>query len=270
MTALLEHEGFIRMASFIGVFTLMAILELQLPRKKKTVSKRKRWLTNIGLIITDSVMIRILLPTAAVGVASYAEHNNWGILSLSSAPAWFEIILAIILLDALIYAQHVASHKIPFLWRFHKVHHVDRDLDVTSGFRFHPVEILLSMLFKFICIITLGVPAIAVMLFEVLLNASAMFNHSNVRIPSPLDITLRKVVVTPDMHRVHHSVIQTETDSNYGFFLSIWDKLFKTYRAQPKLGHDNMLLGLTEHQTEQPSSLLWCLLLPFHKKNRKQ
>jgi len=269
MITLLQNENAIRIGVFLSVFFVMALLECLIPRKKQNVSKKKRWFTNVSLVVIDAIALRLTIPIAALAVAGIAVEYDWGVLSFVSLPMWLEVILAIVLLDFLIYAQHVASHKIPLLWRFHKVHHVDRDLDVTSGFRFHPIEIVFSMLFKFLCIIALGAPVIAIFLFEVILNASAMFNHSNIKLPLIIDSQLRKFIVTPDMHRVHHSVIQHETDTNYGFFLSFWDTLFHTYHAQPKLGHDNMLIGLEEHQTNQPSSLFWCLCLPFIK-NKSQ
>ena len=263
MTSLLQHENSIRLGTFVCVFVVMAIIEHLAPRRKLHVNKQKRWFTNFGLVIVDTITLRLIMPFAAIAVASISVEKGWGIFAFTPLPVWLEIIFAIILLDLLIYAQHVASHKIPLLWRVHKVHHVDRDLDVTSGFRFHPIEIILSMLFKFLCIIALGAPVIAIFLFEVILNASAMFNHSNIKLAISVDSKLRNVIMTPDAHRVHHSAIQQETDTNYGFFLSCWDKLFNTYHAQPKLGHDKMTIGLGEHQTEQPSSLLWCLALPF-------
>ncbi|MDY7098154.1 MAG: sterol desaturase family protein, partial [Pseudomonadota bacterium] len=191
--------------------------------------------------------------------------RGWGLLNLVALPFWVEVLIAIVLLDFAVWAQHVASHKIPILWRFHKVHHADRDIDVTTGARFHPVEILLSMLYKLACVIVLGPAAVAVFLFEVILNASAMFNHSNVRLPARFDALLRSLIVTPDMHRVHHSAIQRETDSNYGFFLSLWDKVFGVHIAQPELGHDRMVIGLDEYQDDAPSSLRWSLAEPFRK-----
>lgn len=266
MAFLLQHEGIIRIGVFLFVFTVMAFLELLRPRKKTKTSKSHRWFTNLSLVIIDSVALKLFMPVLAVGAANYAAEQGWGLFSVTGFPLWLEIILAILLLDMLIYIQHVASHKIPLLWRLHKVHHVDRDLDVTSGLRFHPIEIILSMCFKLLCVIGLGAPVIAVLLFEILLNASAMFNHSNVRLSRKLDNILRNVIITPDSHRVHHSVIQQETDSNYGFFLSFWDRLFKTYRAQPHGGHDNMKLGLLEFQDQRPNSLIWSLKLPFLRK----
>lgn len=256
-------EGAIRLTVFASVFALMAFAEAMFPRKDRTQKRSSRWVTNWALVILDTVALRIFVPVLAVGTAVYAEAKGWGLFSFTDLPTWLEIALAILLLDMAVYAQHVASHKIPILWRFHKVHHVDRDIDVTTGARFHPIEILLSMAYKLACVLLIGPAAIAVFLFEVILNASAMFNHSNVKLPLGFDRVLRTLIVTPDMHRVHHSIIQRETDSNYGFFLSIWDRLFRTYIAQPELGHDDVVIGLEEHQSDQPSSLLWSLLLPF-------
>ena len=203
------------------------------------------------------------VPVLAVAMAEIAAARGWGLLNLVDLPLWLEFVIAVAVLDMLIYAQHVATHKTPILWRLHQVHHADRDIDVTTGARFHPVEIVLSMGYKLLCVIALGPSALAVFVFEVLLNASAMFNHANVRLPLSVDRVMRSVIVTPDMHRVHHSIVRNETDSNYGFFLSIWDRLFGTYIAQPRDGHDGMTIGLKEYQTPKPANLFWCLWLPF-------
>ena len=207
------------------------------------------------------------MPILAVGAATIAAQNGWGLMNLVALPTSIKIILAIILLDGAIYAQHVATHKIPLLWRLHKVHHADRDIDVTTGARFHPIEILISMLYKIVVVIALGAPAVAVFIFEVILNASAMFNHANWKMPQPLDKVLRLLIVTPDMHRVHHSVIHGETDSNYGFFLSVWDRLFGTYIPQPKAGHDEMVIGLDTLQSPDPGTLIWSLTAPFQNES---
>lgn len=260
-----EQQGVIRLSVFIGVFTLMALLELLAPKKERALPRTKRWVTNWSLVIINSVSMRFLIPVLAVSVAQYVEQAGWGLFSFIDLPFWLECLLAIIVLDMLIYWQHVASHHLPILWRFHKVHHADRDIDVTTGARFHPIEIGLSMLYKFLCIAILGAPAFAVFVFEVLLNASAMFNHSNVRLLKGLDAVVRKFIVTPDMHRVHHSIIVPETNSNYGFFLSLWDRLFGSYIDQPKMGHDKMTIGLEEYQDDKPASLLWSLKIPFIK-----
>ena len=207
--------------------------------------------------------LRILFPILAVGMAELAAARGWGLFALTDLPVWFEVTAAVVLLDLAIYGQHVASHKVPVLWRVHKVHHADRDIDVTTGLRFHPIEICLSMLYKFVVVIALGAPAFAVFLFEVLLNGTAMFNHSNVKLPGPLDRVVRLLIVTPDMHRVHHSVIHREHDTNYGFNMSIWDRLFRTYTDQPEKGHEGMTIGLEPYQTEKPARLDWSLMLPF-------
>lgn len=258
-----QNENVIRVVVFAFVFLTMALLEHFNAKRVRVHSRRLRWFTNGMLLVVDSLALRIFLPVLAVGVADIAGQKGWGILSVLSAPVWLEIILAIIVLDLLVYGQHVATHKFTILWRFHKVHHVDRDIDVTTGIRFHPLEIIFSMLYKMICIVALGPAVVSVIIFEVLLNASAMFNHANVQLPKTIDQYLRKLVVTPDMHRVHHSTIVQETNSNYGFFLSVWDQVFNTYIDQPAEGHTGMRIGVAEYQTAKPTSLWWSLLLPF-------
>lgn len=263
MTFLEQYESIIRLSVFAGVFILMAVLEAVLPRKQRVLPRGARWFTNWALVVIDTVTLRIAVPVLAVGMADIAAKQGWGLLALVALPVWAEMVIAVIVLDLLIYAQHVASHKIPILWRFHKVHHVDRDIDVTTGARFHPIEIVLSMGYKLVCVIALGPAALAVFIFELLLNASAVFNHANFRLPAGLDRIMRLGFVTPDVHRVHHSIIREETDSNYGFFLTVWDRLFGTYIAQPDAGHDGMTIGLADYQTKQPASLWWSLLFPF-------
>ena len=258
-----QYESTIRLSVFLGVFSLMALWEVFAPRKQLVIGRGSRWLTNWALVVIDSVAVRILVPVLAVAWAEQVALKGWGLFNLISMPGWLEFILAIIVLDMLIYWQHVASHYIPLLWHIHKVHHADRDIDVTTGARFHPIEIVVSMFFKLFCILVLGPAAIAVFVFEVLLNASAMFNHSNIKLPKNLDTQIRKVIVTPDMHRVHHSVIEHETNSNYGFFLSIWDRLFKSYIDQPSAGHDEMIIGLKSLQSSEPSNLWWTIKAPF-------
>jgi len=260
----MENSAF-RFGVFISVLLLMAIAEAVFVRKQRQLLRTQRWSTNIGMTALNVFVLNLLGPITAIVAADYAMDNSWGLLSLSPLPIPFvlEVVIGIVLLDLAIYFQHVCSHKIPFLWRFHKVHHADRDIDVTTGIRFHPIEAVLSMVYKCIVILLLGPITIAVVAFEVLLNASAMFNHANVKLPAKVDAWLRLVIVTPDSHRVHHSEIQQETDSNYGFFLSMWDRIFKTYIAQPSRGHKNMVIGLSEFQHEKPASLWWCLKLPF-------
>ena len=263
MPILEQNETVIRMSVFATIFVLMAILEALFSRKTRTQTRLRRWTTNWVLVVGNSAIMNVVLPVLAVEMAVIAAQNGWGLFNLIDAPVWLEIVLAILALDCLVYAQHVATHKIPILWRLHKVHHADRDIDVTTGARFHPVEIILSMLFKLACVIALGPAVAAVILFEVILNAAAMFNHSNVRLPLSVDRIVRTFLITPDVHRVHHSIHQKETDSNYGFFLSIWDQLFGTYTAQPQDGHDDMIIGLSEYQSDKPGHLLWSLTVPF-------
>ncbi len=259
------NEQLIRLSIFISVFILCAVLEAAFPKKKRTQTRNGRWLTNILITIIDSIAIRLISQTLAVGAALIAAQNGWGLLNWLALPVWLEIIISIALLDLAIYVQHVLSHKIPILWKIHRLHHADRDIDVTTGTRFHPIEIILSMLYKSLIILILGPSIFAVFLFEIILNSSSIFNHANLKLSADLDKTLRLLVVTPDMHRVHHSVISKETGSNYGFFLSIWDKLFNTYIEQPIKGHDKMIIGLKEYQDKSPSNFLWCLKLPFTK-----
>ena len=258
-------QGSIRLLVFASVLIIMASAEALWPRKKRVMNRPSRWFNNLSLSVINSIVIKVLGPITAIAAADYALDNGYGLISMSpvALPLWLEILIGFLILDMLIYFQHVISHKIPMIWRFHKVHHADRDIDVTTGIRFHPIEILFSMLYKCGFILLLGPLPIAVFLFEVVLNGSAMFNHANVRLPLWLDKILRFVIVTPDMHRVHHSTIRKETNSNYGFFLSIWDWIFKTYIDQPKLGHDDMIIGLDEFQTKSPASLAWSLKVPF-------
>lgn len=263
MTFLDQYEASVRLGVFIGVFILMALLEIFFPRKQRKLSMAHRWFVNWSLVIVDTLALRLVMPVLAVGMAEIAARNGWGLFNAIALPLWVEIVLSILILDLLIYGQHVATHKIPILWRFHKVHHADRDIDATTGVRFHPVEIILSMIYKLVCVIALGPAALAVFLFEVILNATALFNHANIRLPLGFDRVVRTLIVTPDMHRIHHSVYREETDSNYGFSLSIWDRLFRTYRAEPRDGHDGMVVGLGEYQDVKPARLIWCLLLPF-------
>ncbi len=263
-------EGLIRFSAFAGVFIVMALLELALPKRDLSQPKSRRWFTNILIAGVDSLIIRLMsmlaVPLVALAAAIYAENRGWGLFNIVALPLWFEFVVAIIILDFAIYLQHVASHKIPVLWRLHKVHHSDVDIDVTTAIRFHPIEIALSMLYKIVLVFLLGPAALAVVAFEIILNGCAMFNHANVALPKRLDAVLRTILVTPDMHRVHHSIIHQETDSNYGFNLSIWDKMFGTYNAQPEKGHHGMTIGLDSYQDDRPTRFSWSILLPFRSK----
>jgi sterol desaturase/sphingolipid hydroxylase (fatty acid hydroxylase superfamily) len=258
------HEPALRLFAFVAVLAVMASWEILAPRRSRSLSRRQRWPANLGIVALNTLIVRLPLPAAAVGVALTAESHSWGLLHHAGIPAWAALVAGIVLLDLAIYLQHVMFHAVPALWRLHRMHHADLDIDVTTGARFHPVEIVLSIFIKFAVIVALGVPPAAVVLFEVLLNATSLFNHSNVRMPAALDRTLRWVVVTPDMHRVHHSIERDETDSNFGFNLSLWDRLFRTYRAQPRAGHDGMTIGIANFRDPaECESLLGMLAIPF-------
>ena len=261
---ILAHEPALRLGAFLGVFTLMALLEAALPRRPRTLPRRARWPHNLGLVVLNSLLLRLVFPAAAVGVAAYVHQAGWGLvpwLGLSGLPA---LLLAVVLLDLAIYLQHVMFHAVPALWRLHRVHHADLDYDVTTGLRFHPIEILLSMVIKFAVIAALGAPVAAVVAFEVILNGMAIFNHANLCLPGKLDRALRLLVVTPDMHRVHHSVEDDEANSNFGFNLSCWDRLLGTYRAQPRAGHEGMTIGIrTFRDPKTCATLPGMLLIPF-------
>ena len=264
----MEHEGAIRLSVFLGLFVLLAAFEAFAPRRARRQKQSTRWMTNWGMTLLNTVALRLMalaLPLLAVGAALDAQTQGWGVLNWTDWPVWIEVALAVIVLDFSIWLQHLITHKVPLLWRLHRVHHADVDIDVTTAIRFHPVEIALSMLLKIGLVYLLGPAAIAVVLFEILLNGTAMFNHANLRLPERVDAVLRTVLVTPDMHRVHHSVNRSEHDSNYGFALSIWDRMFGTYIAQPAKGHEAMDIGL-EWQDDRPSTLPWSLGLPFQRK----
>jgi len=260
----MANEKVIRMSFFFGMLISMAIWELLAPKRALTVSKTVRWINNLGLVFLNSFILRVIFPTAAVGVAVFVNTHGWGLLNYYELSFWLAIVISVIVLDFIVYLQHVMVHAIPVLWRLHRVHHADLDFDVTTGSRFHPIEILLSMLIKFSTIIVLGPPIVAVVIFEIVLNATAMFNHSNVRLPLAFDRVLRLFLVTPDMHRVHHSIEDDEANSNFGFNLPWWDRLFGTYRDQPRQGHLKMIIGINNfRETKQVSWLPGMLLLPF-------
>jgi sterol desaturase/sphingolipid hydroxylase (fatty acid hydroxylase superfamily) len=261
---IIANEVQIRLGFFFGVFAVMALWEVIAPKRALTVSKLVRWVNNLGLVFLNSLILRLLFPAAAVGAAAFASEQGWGLLNYYPVAGWVAIVVSLIAMDFVIYLQHVLVHAVPALWRLHRVHHADLDYDVTTGARFHPVEILLSMLIKFATILVLGPPLIAVVIFEVVLNATAMFNHANVSLPRGLDRVLRWLVVTPDMHRVHHSVEDDEANSNFGFNLPWWDRLFGTYRDQPRAGHRGMTIGIHGYRsTKQAAWLPGMLALPF-------
>jgi sterol desaturase/sphingolipid hydroxylase (fatty acid hydroxylase superfamily) len=240
----LNLEIIIRVSAYAAVFAVLATWELWAPRRQLAVGRKPRWANNLAIFVTDAVAVRVIIPTAAVGAGLLAAERGWGLFNVLAVPGWLAAILGFILLDLTIYVQHVAFHHVPALWRLHRMHHADLDIDVTTGVRFHPIEILISMAIKMAVVIALGIPALAVLIFEIVLNATAMFNHSNVALPPALDRIARWLVVTPQMHQVHHSIERFETDSNFGFNLPWWDRLFGTYRAAPVAGEQGMIIGL--------------------------
>ncbi|MFZ1828861.1 MAG: sterol desaturase family protein [Candidatus Competibacteraceae bacterium] len=265
MTALLHHESIIRLGCFFTVLLAMMLWEWRRPRRTLSLPRTRRWPANLGIIVIDSLVLRLVFPLLAVSAAGLAEMRGWGLFHWLEAPFWLSFIASLLLLDWIIYAQHVVFHRIPALWRLHRMHHTDLDFDVTTALRFHPLEIVLSMLIKLAVVSLLGAPAVAVMLFEVILNATAMFNHGNVDLPHGLDQRLRWLLVTPDMHRVHHSVRVEETNSNFGFNLPWWDRLFGTYRDQPRAGHTGMTIGLDYCRDERATGLYGLLRQPFQR-----
>lgn len=267
MTILGLTEPVLRFAAFAGVFAVMLLLERAFPRRALTQTRIRRWPTNLVMLGLGGLCVRLMgavaAPLVAVGAAIMAEQQQWGGLHHVTLPFWIEMAIVVVVLDALVWAQHLAFHRYPWLWRIHRMHHADRDIDVSTALRFHPLEIVISMLIKVVAVIALGADAIAVIVFEIALNACAMFNHANLRLPIVLDRYLRRWLVTPDMHRVHHSIRADEHQSNFGFNLSIWDRLAGTYRDQPRDGHAGMRIGLPTFQSTAPNALLWCLRLPF-------
>ncbi len=265
MEALSDYEALIRMTVFTGIFVLFAALESIFPRRNRTKPRFGRWFANFGMLFIANLVMRFGLPLLAIGVAFEMQARRIGLFNLVDWPVWLEILLAVILLDLAIWAQHVAMHHVPWLWALHRVHHADEDLDASSGIRFHPLEQLISMVFKMAVVGALGPAPLAVFLFEVILNATSMFSHASLNLPIRADAILRKLIITPDFHRVHHSVHPDETNSNYGFCLSLWDRLFRTYTAQPREGHETMPLGLDRRPDGNTASLWWSLILPFRK-----
>jgi sterol desaturase/sphingolipid hydroxylase (fatty acid hydroxylase superfamily) len=259
----MKHEIAIRLISFVLIFILVALWEIRMPRRALTTSKKWRWFNNLSLIAINPVLLRLVFPVLAVEMARTAQANGWGLLNHFDTPGLIAMVVGIVALDLVIYLQHVMFHAVPILWRLHRVHHADLDYDLTTGLRFHPVEIVLSTVLKITIIVALGPPVAAVLAFEILLNGMAMFNHGNIKLAPSVDRFLRRLVVTPDMHRVHHSVIMRETNSNYGFNLSIWDRMFGTYLAQPSKGHQDMTIGLSQFRDPKRLTLPWLLILPI-------
>jgi sterol desaturase/sphingolipid hydroxylase (fatty acid hydroxylase superfamily) len=258
-----SSESGIRLGIFTSILGLMAVWEAWAPRRNRDVHRHVHWSNNLGLAFFNTLAIRFIAPVGAVGFAMYVESNGWGLFNLVPIPNWIAVVGCVVALDLVVYGQHVLFHAIPILWRLHMVHHADMEFDVTTGLRFHTIEILLSLAIKCLAILIFGAPVLSVLIFEVLLNGTAMFNHSNVKIPLRIDRALRLLIVTPDMHRVHHSVIRRETNSNFGFNLPWWDFLFQTYRDQPEKGHTEMTIGLPEYRDQRVEYLHWMLVLPF-------
>jgi sterol desaturase/sphingolipid hydroxylase (fatty acid hydroxylase superfamily) len=253
----------IRLSVFAGVLGVMVLWEIFVPRRRLNTPKVRRWTANFSVVALDSLIVRLLFSAGAVGTALLAAERNWGVLNQVNWPLWLKMVLGIVALDFVLYLQHVIFHAVPLFWRFHMMHHADLDCDVTTGLRFHPVEVVLSMVIKMLAVVVLGVPPVAVLLFEVLLNATSMFNHSNVWIPLAVDRTLRWIIVTPDMHRIHHSVRHQETNSNFGFNLAWWDRVLGTYCGAPVFGHIDMTLGLKQFRDPGRLTLTSILALPF-------
>ena len=262
----MENEIGLRIGFFFGVLIIIALWECLRPKLKLRISRNIRWFRNLSLIVLNSIAARLILPFTAASIAIYAEKNQIGLLNFLSIPLWLTVIVSIVLLDLIIYAQHLASHHFLIFWRLHKIHHIDQDIDVTTGVRFHPVEIIISTLIKCAVVMLLGIPFIAIVMFEIILNATSMFNHGNINLPEKFDEWLRLIIVTPDMHRIHHSIIPTETNSNFGFNLPWWDRLFGTYQSQPQKGHQKMEIGLSEYQDINKTNLLTLIIIPFNKK----
>lgn len=260
----LAHEPAIRVGFFAGVFALVALWEWAAPRRALTLTRRQRWSANLGIVLLNTAVVRVAFPMAAVGMAALSAERGWGLLHHVALPVWWAVALSVVALDFVIWLQHVVVHAVPVLWRLHRVHHADLDFDLTTGARFHPLEIVLSMGIKYAAIALLGAPVLAVVVFEVLLSACATFNHGNIRLPEGVDRVLRRLLVTPDMHRVHHSVEPDECNTNFGFNLTWWDRLFGTYRAQARAGQVGMTIGLQGHtDPHEVARLPGMLLLPW-------
>jgi sterol desaturase/sphingolipid hydroxylase (fatty acid hydroxylase superfamily) len=263
----LLSEAVLRLGVFLAVFIVMAVAEVLRPRRRLSHSRSKRWVTNLSIVAIDSLVVRLMgalaIPLVAVGAAIYAARDGFGLFNWVDLPWWVEWGTVLLALDLAIWFQHLVSHKVPLLWRLHQMHHADVDIDVTTAIRFHPIEIALSMLWKIVCVVALGAAPEAVVVFEIVLNGCAIFNHANVALPERADSVLRTFIVTPDMHRVHHSILPHEHDSNYGFNLSVWDRLFGTYTPSPEKGHQGMTIGLAPYQNYWPTRLVWSLMLPF-------
>lgn len=263
MDVLLEYQPKIRLAAFFGILAAMMLWELAAPRRRLEVPRVIRWSNNLALVVVDTAILRLAFPVLAVGLSGLAQARGWGLFNVLDLPLWVEVVAAFLILDLAIYLQHVLFHAVPGLWRLHRMHHADLDFDATTGLRFHPVEIVLSMAIKLAIVGAVGAPPVAVLVFEVILNATSLFNHGNVRLPPAVDRVLRLVLVTPDMHRVHHSSNPRETNSNFGFSVPWWDWLLGTYVAQPAKGHEGMEIGIEQFRTERDLWLDRMLIQPM-------
>lgn len=263
MGSFLAYEPAIRLGGFVTILLVMVVWELLAPRRRQAIGRLRRWPGNLGIVAIDTAVVRLVLPTATVGMAFVAQAHGWGLLHIVAAPPWAAFLASLIVLDLTIYLQHVLFHTVPVLWRIHRMHHADLEFDVTTGVRFHPIEILLSLALKLGAVMAVGIPPFAALAFEVLLNATSMFNHGNVVLSERFDRVLRWVLVTPEMHRVHHSIVTAETNSNFGFNLPWWDRLFGTYRAQPRAGHAAMTIGIEQFRDPRELRLDRMLLQPF-------
>jgi len=260
---LLNHEPTIRLITFLAVLIGMMVWEVATPRRRQEIPRVLRWTNNLSLVVIDTAILRLTFPVLAVGLAGIAEANGWGLFNVVDLPLWVAVIAAILMLDLAIYLQHIVFHAVPGLWRLHRMHHADLEFDATTGLRFHPVEIVLSMAVKLVLVVAIGAPAVAVLAFEVILNAASIFNHSNISLPPAVDRVMRLFLVTPDMHRVHHSVEPRETNSNFGFSVPWWDRMFGTYLAQPAKGHLGMEIGIEQFRTPRELWLDRMLVQPL-------
>ena len=264
---ILAYEPQVRLGFFVSVFLIVALWELAKPRRVLKHSRQQRWTANLGIVVINTLTVRMVFPTAAVGIAALSAEQGWGLLNHFAVPFWLAVTLAVVAMDFVVWLQHVMVHAVPVLWRLHQVHHADLDYDLTTGARFHPLEIFLSMGIKFAAIVLLGTPVVAVVIFEVLLSACAMFNHGNLHLPASADRVLRWFMVTPDMHRVHHSTEDDESNNNFGFNLTWWDRCFGTYQAEPRAGQVGMTIGIRSHTDPQEVARLPGLLaMPFRRK----
>jgi sterol desaturase/sphingolipid hydroxylase (fatty acid hydroxylase superfamily) len=266
----MNQELVIRLVAFLGFFMLIALGEILAPRRVLTISKSSRWTINLAILLLNPLLVNLIFPLLPVGVAYLASKQSWGLLNNLQIPYWLAVLIAVLVLDLIIYLQHVLFHAVPAFWRLHMIHHADLNFDLTTGLRFHPLEIIISMLIKLSAVVALGAPVLGVLIFEIILNATSMFNHSNMHIPGALDRIVRLFVVTPDMHRVHHSVIIKETNSNFGFNLPWWDRLLGTYKAQPEKGHLDMVIGLAQFRDFKKLKFLQLLMLPFWGRTGRQ